>query len=964
MTTTLLTNIGLAEITNSFISGFNVNLTQIAIGDGEIVLSPDTTALVSEKWRGNLKSISLNPENPSQFVARINVPTTVGGFTAREIGLYDSENHLIAIGTLAAVELIAGQTSLTISMAVEVSAEHIGVINITSTGPWIHASEKAQPGGVATLGGDGKVPLLQLPDIGGSNPPKPIDLTPLMPDPALTPTAGAVAPVISGTTYSFVENNSDALVSADVALGESAGFWIAWQLDAMASLGGYVGLGFVDATLGAMEWRHEQGYGLRAFPGAGVIDSSFGSGAQAVICVRSDGSMSCQTSTMSAPVVIPSLVFSIGQITGLISPPKDVGSTPQATFVTDVTSLPQALQDFIQAENLPSYFGVPPVLPIDAAVGDVFYVTAAGRFNGVTYADPDEDGNCDGFIYAEAENFTALPLLNLMDCTETPSANHTSTLTATTDGVVGTASSVTLFDENAPDARFSFYARFDAVGSRVIFAPYPVAGVEQVWQFLVELRSDGIWAKTIDGDFYGDWYLFDGAATAGEVALFEVEHSAGDYTNFVYLTTAGTPRTKSNYGARGVLRLATATGVTPPVPSLSFSPTNDFGSGFTPDAGFPPLGMFTPASIVPLERGAASASGLQADADATITGSFTFMEPITLDVPDNNSWSATLDREKLQRTATAYPTQTIWWPGTQSKEVDISFPSDSGTLIVRQEVSSKYYVNFFGSGNFNGDRFINFGINNTFNSNSYYHQVHGDNNYSNAGYSRNVVMYGDYQQLGGNVVTGALLVGNRIGSYNASDVLVRGGHSEGNSFYARNNGEHAYIYRMKGNSNVMTGDAGPLRNNIACINRQLTLAWVSTGSPYEMLQQPNLTSPNVASSGIKFETETANGGTPFTVMCVKAVIHAMDISGNDHLVMTATCIARRGSTKSSTEIIGTPIYTREVETGDATNWIAEFVADASANGGKIDIGVGTNGTAKRIFWNADISIIQTHVFQN
>lgn len=779
MTTTLLTNIGLAEITNSFISGFNVNLTQIAVGDGEIVLSPDTTALVSEKWRGNLSSISLNPEKPNQFVARINVPSTVGGFTAREVGLYDNQNRLIAIGILAAVELIVGQTSLTISMAVEVSAEHIGVINITSVGPWIHASEKSQPGGVATLGSDGKVVAAQLPVGGGgtSKPPIPIDLTPSIPEPALVPTAGAVAPVISGTSYSFVENNFDDLVSADVEAGDATGFWMGWRVDAMVSSDGYVGLGFNDAVIGDVEWRLASYGGLKLFPDNSVIDSAFTVGDYAVACIRADGTLTYMTENMSSAVVVSGVSFSIAKIFGVISPPKNTGATPAATFITDEASLPPVLQAFVQAEGLPNYISQPPALPVDTAVGDVFYVTSGGRFNGETYTDPDNDGNSDAFqVNALAPSLKTTPI------------------------------------------------------KRVDLSVYPKI-------------NDAV-------DITGDWQFAD------RLQVYNHEY------------------------------------------------------------------------------------------------------PVL--------WRTTVDDESISWSSPSYlsgGSHVLSRPASQSVAAALSLPSVTGELIAREENGGKFFVNFFGAGVANGDRYTNFGVGTTIPNNSYYYQVHGDYNFSNAGYSRNVVMYGDYNIVGTDVTTANLnsfVFGNKVGS-KASDTFVRG-QSNGNNFFARNDGEEAFIYRMKGDQNAMTGDAYALRTNIACLNRNFTLAWVSTSSA-ELLQMPNLSSPSASTAGIHFRTEAANGGTPITVMCIKARIHATDKDGNDHLVIEANCIARRGTAASTVEILGTPIYTRVIETGDATNWDAEFIATTTGQG-KIDISVGTSGTAKRIYWNADISIIQNHIFQN
>lgn len=97
----ILTAVGLAKIANAQVSGNKVDLTQIAVGDGGGTYYNPTqndTHLKNEVWRGNIGSVEIDPENPNWIVIESYIPSTVGGFTVREVGIFDAEGDMIAIG--------------------------------------------------------------------------------------------------------------------------------------------------------------------------------------------------------------------------------------------------------------------------------------------------------------------------------------------------------------------------------------------------------------------------------------------------------------------------------------------------------------------------------------------------------------------------------------------------------------------------------------------------------------------------------------------------------------------------------------------------------------------------------------------------------------------------------------------------------------------------------------------------
>jgi len=98
---TILTDIGKAKLANATALGSSVSLSEIAVGDGNgVATSPTTTdtTLVNEIWRAALNNISVDATNTNWIVAEGYIPATDGGFTIREVGLFDVDGDLIAVG--------------------------------------------------------------------------------------------------------------------------------------------------------------------------------------------------------------------------------------------------------------------------------------------------------------------------------------------------------------------------------------------------------------------------------------------------------------------------------------------------------------------------------------------------------------------------------------------------------------------------------------------------------------------------------------------------------------------------------------------------------------------------------------------------------------------------------------------------------------------------------------------------
>ncbi|WP_336369108.1 phage tail protein [Escherichia coli] len=100
----LLTNIGAAKLANATALGAQVEITQMAVGDGNGVLpTPNQaqTALTHELRRAQLNMLTIDPVNTNQIIAEQVIPEDAGGWWIREIGLFDKDGDMIAVANCA-----------------------------------------------------------------------------------------------------------------------------------------------------------------------------------------------------------------------------------------------------------------------------------------------------------------------------------------------------------------------------------------------------------------------------------------------------------------------------------------------------------------------------------------------------------------------------------------------------------------------------------------------------------------------------------------------------------------------------------------------------------------------------------------------------------------------------------------------------------------------------------------------
>lgn len=96
----IVTDIGTAEMLKATNEERKVNITEFAVGDGGGAYYKPTTAMEAlkhEMWRGTVNSCKISEDNENVLIVDTIIPSNVGGFTIREMALFDDTGKMIGI---------------------------------------------------------------------------------------------------------------------------------------------------------------------------------------------------------------------------------------------------------------------------------------------------------------------------------------------------------------------------------------------------------------------------------------------------------------------------------------------------------------------------------------------------------------------------------------------------------------------------------------------------------------------------------------------------------------------------------------------------------------------------------------------------------------------------------------------------------------------------------------------------
>jgi len=141
----ILTNRGKELEAESSANGTPVILKNFVVGDGNgqaVTPDPAKTSLVHEVYRSTISSLEVSPDQSNQWIAYLVLPSDVGGFTVREMGLLTEAGELYAVCNCAAIEKPESGISINAQFRLAVS-ETAEVELIVATGDGLFLRQDA-----------------------------------------------------------------------------------------------------------------------------------------------------------------------------------------------------------------------------------------------------------------------------------------------------------------------------------------------------------------------------------------------------------------------------------------------------------------------------------------------------------------------------------------------------------------------------------------------------------------------------------------------------------------------------------------------------------------------------------------------------------------------------------------------------------------------------------------------------
>lgn len=133
---TIITTKGAAIIADCIVNGGQLVISEAAAGDGNGAYYQPTVNqehLVHECWRGEIAAAELNPSTPNMLDVKIVIDDEVGGFTIREMGLFNKDGTLIAVCNTPDTEKVAisGGVSGKLTMVMHIIVADASVVEFT-----------------------------------------------------------------------------------------------------------------------------------------------------------------------------------------------------------------------------------------------------------------------------------------------------------------------------------------------------------------------------------------------------------------------------------------------------------------------------------------------------------------------------------------------------------------------------------------------------------------------------------------------------------------------------------------------------------------------------------------------------------------------------------------------------------------------------------------------------------------
>lgn len=131
----IITNRGKELETEALANGRLIVLTHFVVGDSngkQVKPDPAQIRLINETYRGDIAELVVSPEQSTQLMAKIVLPTGVGGFTVREVGLMTDAGELYAVANCPSIDKPVGGVSVNMQFRLAVSDTSNITLNVAT----------------------------------------------------------------------------------------------------------------------------------------------------------------------------------------------------------------------------------------------------------------------------------------------------------------------------------------------------------------------------------------------------------------------------------------------------------------------------------------------------------------------------------------------------------------------------------------------------------------------------------------------------------------------------------------------------------------------------------------------------------------------------------------------------------------------------------------------------------------
>nr|WP_218072090.1 phage tail protein [Escherichia coli] len=131
----IITNRGKELEAEALASGRLIVLAHFVVGDSngkQVKPDPAQIRLINETFRGDIAELVVSPEQSTQLMAKIVLPTGVGGFTVREVGLMTDAGELYAVANCPSIDKPVGGVSVNMQFRLAVSDTSNITLNVAT----------------------------------------------------------------------------------------------------------------------------------------------------------------------------------------------------------------------------------------------------------------------------------------------------------------------------------------------------------------------------------------------------------------------------------------------------------------------------------------------------------------------------------------------------------------------------------------------------------------------------------------------------------------------------------------------------------------------------------------------------------------------------------------------------------------------------------------------------------------